>query len=80
MEFDNLDVEGLKALKTMYQIELNSVDRIIEELLDLTLSSKIDSIHNSVISLKKCYEDDLYKINEKLDDGKAGEVGDFKEE
>ena len=66
MEFENLTIEKLEALKIIYKLELNSVDRIIEELLDLSLSSEIQSIHNSVISLKKSYEDDLEKINEKL--------------
>ena len=74
MEFDNLTIEELKALKSIYKFELKSIDRIIQELLDL---SEIESIHNSVLLLKKSYEDDLEKIYEKIDDGKAGEEGDF---
>ena len=77
MEFDNLSIEALKALKSIYKFELKSIDRIIQELLDLSLSSEIESIHNSVLLLKKSYEDDLEKIYEKIDDGKAGEEGDF---
>ena len=77
MEFDNLTIEELKALKSIYKFELKSIDRIIQELLDLSLSSEIESIHNSVLLLKKSYEDDLEKIYEKIDDGKAGEEGDF---
>ena len=77
MEFYNLTIEELKALKSIYKFELKSIDRIIQELLDLSLSSEIESIHNSVLLLKKSYEDDLEKIYEKIDDGKAGEEGDF---
>ena len=79
MEFENLTVEELNDLKSLYLCELKSVDIIEEELENLSLSCLIQSIYDSVKTLRESYEDDLEKINEKIDDGKAGDLGDFQE-